>query len=160
MDKGTVTNYAWAWIFPLIIAIAWNLKVAYSTIYVTYLAGVRSEFSWEQFSEIFKYALFILLTANVGVLLSQIDMQLIILILGTKDAGYYTNYLSLIGIPFLLVTPLIGFLFPVISGFAGSDDEGKITSIRKFFTKYFSAAAIPVAFAFALFGTDFAIAFF
>ncbi len=80
----------------MVIAIAWNLKVAYSTIYVTYLAGVASEFSWKQFSEIFKYALFILLTANVGVLLSQIDMQLIILILGTKDAGYYTNYLSLI----------------------------------------------------------------
>lgn len=42
-------------------------------------------------------------------------MQLILYILGPKEAGYYTNYLSLIGIPFLLITPLIGFLFPVIS---------------------------------------------
>ncbi len=34
---GNIVNYAWAWIFPLVIAIAWNLSVAYVTIYRKYL---------------------------------------------------------------------------------------------------------------------------
>lgn len=112
------------------IAIVWNFSVAYRTVYKKYLAGVAAEYSMEQFKEIFKYALWILLTANVGIVLSQIDMQLILLMLGPKDAGYYTNYLSLIGIPFLIVTPLITFIFPVVSGFAGEGNDAKIKAIR------------------------------
>lgn len=157
---GNIMNYAWAWIFPLMIAIVWNFSALYVRVYKPYLAGVPTDHSGGLFKQIFKYALWILLTANVGMLLSQIDMQLILVLLGPKDAGYYTNYLSLIGIPFLLVTPLIGFLFPVISGFSNGGHEEKIASIRKFFTKYFSVAAIPVTLALGFFGTDFAVAFF
>lgn len=115
---GALLNYAWAWIFPLFINIAWNVRVQYSEVYKPYLSDVAADHSDGLFGEIFKYALWTLLASNVGMLLSQVDMQLIIVFLGARDAGYYTNYLSLIGIPFLLVTPLIGFLFPVVSGLA------------------------------------------
>lgn len=115
LGHGNVLAYAWAWVVPLVIAIVWNVAVLYVRIYRTYLSGIPNDHSDGLFKKIFSYALWTLLTANVGMLLSQIDMQLILLFLGPKDAGYYTNYLSLIGIPFLLITPLIGFLFPVIS---------------------------------------------
>jgi O-antigen/teichoic acid export membrane protein len=68
--------------------------------------------------------------------------------------------LSLIGIPFLLITPLIGFLFPVISSMSEGGDRVKIATIKSFFSKYFAAAAVPVSFVLALFGPDFAVAFF
>ena len=112
---GALLNYAWAWVIPLFVNIAWNARILHKEVYVPYLADVPSDHSDGLFGEIFKYALWTLLASNVGMLLSQVDMQLIIVFLGAKDAGYYTNYLSLIGIPFLLVTPLIAFLFPVVS---------------------------------------------
>lgn len=101
-----------------------------------------------------------LVTANVGFVLSQVDMQLIIFLLGTKDAGYYTNYLSLVGIPFLIITPIVGFLFPVISSFSGGTGDEKIRTIKTFFSKYFAAAAIPISLVLFLFGSDLAVAFF
>lgn len=148
---GTLIAYAWAWIFPLILNIVWNVWMLNRVVYREYLSGIPMDHSDGLFKEIFKYALWILLASNVGMLLSQIDMQLIIVFLGAKDAGYYTNYLSLIGIPFLLVTPLIGFLFPVVSGLSGSGQSEQISSIRKFFTKYFAVAAIPASLALGLF---------
>jgi O-antigen/teichoic acid export membrane protein len=45
----------------------------------------------------------ILLASQAGTILSQIDMQMIIYMLGMTDAGYYTNYLSIIGIPFMII---------------------------------------------------------
>lgn len=160
LGKGTLLAYAWAWVVPLLIAIVWNFSILYFRVYKTYLAGIPTDHSDGLFKKIFSYALWTLLTANVGMLLSQVDMQLVVTMLGPKEAGYYTNYLSLIGIPFILITPLIGFLFPVISGFSGGKEEAKIAAIRKFFSKYFSVAAIPVSLMLGLFGTDFAIAFF
>lgn len=160
MGKGALLAYAWAWIFPLLLAIVWNFSILYFRVYKTYLVGIPTDHSDGLFKKIFSYALLVLLTANVGMLLSQVDMQLIITMLGPKEAGYYTNYLSLIGIPFILITPLIGFLFPVISGFSGGKEDEKIAAIRRFFLKYFSVAAIPVSLVLGLFGTDFAIAFF
>jgi O-antigen/teichoic acid export membrane protein len=46
-------------------------------------------------------------------------MQMIIYILGTTEAGYYTNYLSIITIPFMLIGPIFAFIFPVISEMHG-----------------------------------------
>lgn len=67
---------------------------------------------------------------------------MIIVLLGTKDAGYYTNYLSLIGIPFLVFSPLINFLFPIISSLQGEDGKMKIQLIKSHF-RDFSFAISP-----------------
>ncbi|EKD29896.1 MAG: hypothetical protein ACD_78C00222G0001 [uncultured bacterium (gcode 4)] len=69
-------------------------------------------------------------------------MQLIIYLLGPRDAGYYTNYLSIIGIPFVIITPIIGFLFPVISELHSKGDEHKISTIKTLFYKYFSVLGV------------------
>ncbi len=157
---GSLVNYAWAWSVPLAVTAFWAAAVLSRDVWRPYLSDVRPAFSGELLKTVAKYAFLVLLTANVGTVLSQVDMQLIILLLGTTEAGYYTNYLSLIGIPFLLVTPLIGFLFPVISSLNGKEDAHKIGAIRWTFSKYFAAAAVPVSFVFAFFGPDFAVAFF
>lgn len=157
---GNLIAYSWAWVFPLLVTAAWNAATLYLGIFRKYLAGVPADHSDGLFRKVFAYALWTLITANVGVVLSQIDMQLLLFLKGPEAAGYYTNYLSLVGIPFLFVTPIISFLFPVVSGFAGTGHEEKIVPVRRFFVKYFAAAAIPSSFALGLFGYDFAVALF
>ncbi len=63
----------------------------------------------------FRYSLATLVASNIGTVLSQVDMQLIIYFLDGESVGYYSNYLSLIGLPFMIIGPIIGFIFPVIA---------------------------------------------
>jgi O-antigen/teichoic acid export membrane protein len=67
---------------------------------------------------------------------------MIIYMLGMTDAGYYTNYLSIIGIPFMIIWPIFAFLFPVFSHMHGNKEYDKITTIKQIFTKYFTVIAI------------------
>lgn len=46
-----------------------------------------------------------MLAANISTLLSQVDMQMIVYMLGVESAGYYTNYLSMMRIPFMFLLP-------------------------------------------------------
>lgn len=78
---GTIVAYAWAWVFPLLINILWNLWMLNREVFSKYLSGVPMDHSDGLFKEMFKYALWILLASNVGMLLSQIDMQLIVVML-------------------------------------------------------------------------------
>ncbi len=110
----------------------------YHSYYVPYLRDAEVVYDKKIAKEVIKYSLWVVLAANVGTVLGQVDMQLIIYLLGTKDAGYYTNYLSTIGIPFFIITPIIGFIFPVISELHGKGDETKISTIKTLFYKYFS----------------------
>ncbi|MCK9272076.1 oligosaccharide flippase family protein [Candidatus Gracilibacteria bacterium] len=161
---GTLQNYSWTWIFGLIFGITFSYVLFYIKYYKTYLKGVKIIWDKILFKEIFSYALWVLLAANVGMILSQVDMQLIIYLLGPKSAGYYTNYLSIIGIPFLVITPIIGFLFPVISELNSHNNLEKIKIIRSIFYKYFGVIALAVSglmfvfseqIAFILFGNKF-----
>jgi len=62
-----------------------------------------------------RYSLGTFLGANIGTLLHQLDQQILQNMTSTTDVGIYAMYLSLVGIPFLIVTPIIAFLLPVIS---------------------------------------------
>jgi len=110
----------------------------------------------------FKYSLATLVSANISVVLSQVDMQLIIYFLGSDQVspGYYSNYLSLIGIPFLVFSPIIGFLFPVISELSGRNNDDGIRMIWSSFAKYLGISAIWISFFFLFFGAEFSMMFF
>ncbi len=77
------------------------------------VAGISRNMS--EYRDISRYALWVLFTANVGVVLSQIDMQIITAYLGTESAGYYSMYLSLIAIPFLVTGPIFGLYLPMLA---------------------------------------------
>jgi O-antigen/teichoic acid export membrane protein len=87
-------------------------------------------------------------------------MQLIIYFLGSKQAGYYTNYLSMIGMPYLFITPIIAFMFPVISELYGRGDNEKITMLKNLFYKYFSVISIAVSLFLFVFAQELAIILF
>jgi len=69
-------------------------------------------------------------------------MQMIIYILGTTEAGYYTNYLSIIGIPFMIIGPIFAFLFPVIAELHGKQEYQSIRNIKKVLSDIFISVGI------------------
>lgn len=141
----TLQNYSWTWIFGLIFWIIFSYILFYYKYYKTYLKWVKVIYDKVLFKEIFSYALWVLLAANVWMILSQVDMQLIIYLLGPRDAWFYTNYLSIIWIPFLIITPIIWFLFPVISELNSHNNLEKIKIIKSIFYKYFGVIALAVS---------------
>lgn len=153
-ETGTLITYAWTWIFGVVIGILIGGYRMYHTYYVPYLRAVAIKYEKDIAKQVIRYALWVMLAANVGLILSQIDMQLIIYLLGARDAGYYTNYLSIIGIPFLLLTPIVGFLFPVISELHGKKNESKIIAIKGMFYKYFSMLGLVTGVFMFVFGPE------
>ncbi len=139
---GNLITYAWTWIGWVIVGILFGSFFLYRSYYLPYLKDADVIYDKDLIKQVIPYALWVVLAANVGTILGQIDMQLIIYLLGTRDAGYYTNYLSIIWIPFIIITPIIGFIFPVISELHSKWAEDKITTIKTLFYKYFSVLGI------------------
>lgn len=150
----------WSWVSGVMIGSIIAVYFAYTRYYRVYFAGIRSERSISERNHFFRYALATLLTANIGVILSQVDMQLIILLLGTEATGYYSNYLSLLNIPFIFISPLIAFLFPVISELHGRSDHAKMQTIHREFSLYFSIIGVWLSVFLYQFGVPLALFFF
>jgi O-antigen/teichoic acid export membrane protein len=122
--------------------------------YWTYFTLDGWHFSFDAYKKIFKYAIFVMLSANVSALLSQIDKQMIVVILGTTQAGIYDIYLSLIRIPFMFLLPGVYFLFPVFSDLLKKQDTQKVQMIYTFMYELFSVLAIFMTSFFIFFGDE------
>lgn len=134
---GSIITYSYAWIIWLYAWILFAASYFYKKYYRVYLIWEKILWNTELFSKIFKYAILVFIWAQAGTILGQMDMQMIIYLLGTQDAGYYTNYLSIVGIPFLVITPVFGLLFPIFSEMHSKKEYDKIRMIKNIFTKNF-----------------------
>jgi O-antigen/teichoic acid export membrane protein len=159
-DQWSIESYMWAWLGGIVIGFIFSLYFSYNYYYCVYFKWVRSERDLIERNHFYKYALATLLTANVGTLLSQVDMQMIIVQLGSESTGYYSNYLSLLNIPFIFIAPLFAFLFPVISELHGRNDVKKMQMIHREFSLYFSIIWIWLSIFLYQFGEPLAILFF
>ena len=157
---GNLENYAWTWVVGLIVGILYSLFSFYKNYYLPYLSPVRAIIEKPLIEQIIKYAFWVMVAANIGNILSQIDMQLIIYFLGSVDAGYYTNYLSMIGMPYIFITPIIAFMFPVVSELHGRGDLEKITQLKNMFYKYFSVISIATSIFLFVFARELAVILF
>lgn len=72
---------------------------------------------------------------NSGILLGAIDQQMIISILGAHDAGIYANYLSMIGVFTIGITPLWIMLVPTFTALLS---QGAREKLNFFKTKLYS----------------------
>lgn len=160
LDMWSLVEYAWTRNLWLIFGIILSYILFYFKYYKIYLSNAKIYFDKNLFKEIFKYALWVLLAANVWTVLWQIDMQLIIYYLGSESAWYYTNYLSIIWMPFLIITPIIGFLFPVVSELNSRKDFSKIATIKTMFYKYFASIWVIVGSFMFIFSKEIAIVLF
>ena len=160
MDQWTLSNYMWAWLLGIFIWFIFSAYFAYTKYYKIYFKWISIEPIPEDRNLFFKYAFATLLTANIATMLSQVDMQMIIVMLGSEATGYYSNYLSLLNIPFIFISPIIGFLFPVISELNGRNDTQKMKIIHKEFSLYFSLIGIWLSAFLFQFGEPLSILFF
>ncbi len=147
----TIYTYAWNWVVYVIFWV-W-ISLAYLVIrYHEYFTMEGWFFDKASYMHVLKYAVWAMLSANVGMLLSQIDMQMVTYILGSRDAGYFTAYLSLIRIPFIFLLPWVFFLFPVFSDLLKRDETEKVSTILTFFYELFSILALMMTSFFLIFG--------
>ncbi len=142
LDIWNLENYSYSWIIWLYIWILSSVWFFYLKYYKKYLKDEKILWDKILFKKIFSYALVVFIWAQAGTILGQIDMQMIIYLLGTQDAGYYTNYLSIISIPFMLIWPIFAFLFPVFSELHGKWEIEKIKLTKKIFIKVFLAVGL------------------
>jgi len=141
-DSSSLLFYSYSWLIWLYIWILFVLLVFYKKYYSNYLSSERISISREFISPVLKYAWFVFLWAGAWTLLWQVDMQMIIYILWTEQAWYYTNYLSIIWIPFLILAPIFGLLFPIFSEMYSKWQNDKIYLVKSIFQKNFILIAI------------------
>ena len=100
----------------------------------------------------FSYAFRVFLWANVGTLLGQVDQQLVVNFLWTKDAGYYSNFFTLFGTYNIIITPFLTLLFPIVTELYAKHDMQKLSLLQNIFYKYFSVFALTIGWIFVAFG--------
>lgn len=150
-DFRTIEYYAWAWSSAVSIGVIISLFIILKK-YRHYFCFEGWRFTMNEYKRILKYAIWVMLSANVGMLLSQIDMQMVVYMLGTKDAGYYSNYLSMLRIPYLFLLPGIYFLFPVFADLLKKKDHKKIIAIHAFCYELFTIVGLMMTSFFMIFG--------
>ena len=139
---GNLINYAYAWIGWLYIGVFISLLVFFIWYYPHYLQHEKIIWDKKLLKEIFSYALITFFTIQSFFLLSQIDMQMVLFLLGTQDAGYYTNYLSLVSIPNTLIGPIFFLLYPIFSSMHARWEHKKINLVKYVFQKQFLVVSL------------------
>ncbi len=152
-DIWNMFYYSLSWVLGLYFWIFIVILMFYKKYYLVYLKDVDIIFSKKLFITIFKYAIIVFLWSQASTLLSQVDMQMIIYILWNTDAWYYTNYLSIIWIPFIIIGPVFWFLFPVFSEMVAKNEHNKIKLIKSIFIKNFLSFSIVFSILFLVFWT-------
>jgi len=159
-DIWNIFNYSLSWVLWLYFWIIIAIFLFYKKYYKAYFKDVKIIYSKELFKKVFKYAFLVFLWSQAWTLLSQVDMQMIIYLLWNKDAWYYTNYLSIIWIPFILIWPIFSFLFPVYCEMVAKKEIDKIKLIKSIITKNFLAFSIVFSILFLVFWQIIAIILF
>lgn len=136
-DTWSVLNYSMSWIVGLFAWVILSVVYFYFKYYHTYLKWVSLSIDKAFLKKIFSYWVIVFLWAQAWNLLSQVDMQMVIYMLWTTDAWYYSIYLSLIWIPFLVIGPIFGFLFPVFSDLYSKNKLEDIKKVKYSFQKHF-----------------------
>ncbi len=134
-NLSSLINYSYTWIIGLYVWLIIILFIFYNNYYKKYLKSEQNIINLKLIKQITKYASFVVIWTSAWTILSQMDMQMIIYFLWTKDAWYYTNYLSIIWIPFLLITPIFWILFPIFSEMHAKWEYKKIKLVKQIFTK-------------------------
>lgn len=110
--------------------------------------------------EYMRYAIWVFIGANVGTLLGNLGQQLIILILGAKMAWYYANYLSMLYMSNVLLGPILGLVFPLVSELITKWQKDRLWTLQNFFYTYFLLSSLMLSGLFTALGTEIAIVLF
>lgn len=150
-DLSSLVNYSYTWIFWLYIWIIFALVIFIKKYYLLYLQKEKILWDKQLFKTIFKYSVTILVAMQAWVILSQMDMLIITYLLWNADAGYYSIYLSVISIPFMIIWPIFPLLYPMFSEMHSKWEISKINLIKSIFQKNFLVLSISFSILFFVF---------
>ncbi len=136
-DFWSLLYYSYAWIFWLYIGIVIAWILFYTQYYRKYLRWSQATIEKPLLKEICIYAWLTFFSVQSFMILSQIDMQMVLVMLGPTDAWYYTNYLSLVSIPNIILWPIFLLFYPVIWQLHAKKEHKKIKNIKTVFQKNF-----------------------
>jgi len=159
-DLGSIELYSWSWVLGLYLWIILSFVWFYKKYYLPYLKESKILYDKELFFTLLKYGFFVFLWAQVSTIVWQIDMQMIIFLLWTQDAWYYSNYLSLIWIPFVVIGPIFSFIFPVFSEMYAKNENDKIMLVKKILQKNFISIGLAFNILFFVFATTISVILF
>ncbi len=138
--------------------LVWNV-VLLILLYLSYRKKYYTEVnSWNFIKDnallkkLISFWLHTLIAANAMMIITNIDMQMLLVISWTEQAWYYTNYMSLTNIIMVFLSPIISLLFPIISELYNKKDTKKLWLLQDFFYKYFIIFAISIALLLTVFG--------
>jgi len=137
LDFWILENYSIAWVFWLYCGVIFSILVFIKKYYFKYFKWVKLYKDKLFLKKIISYSFMIFLWAQAWVILSQLDMQMIVYLLWSYEAWLYTNYLSIISLPFMFIWPIFALFLPVISELHKKKEIQKIKDIKRFFSKYF-----------------------
>jgi O-antigen/teichoic acid export membrane protein len=159
-DFWSLENYSYWWIFGLYIWTIVSIIIFFLKYYKKYFKSENIIWSANLFKTILKYSMISFVWTQWATILSQIDMQMIILLLGTTEAWYYTNYLTIVSLSLIFVLPIFNILPTFFSELDSKKEYNKIQNIRTFFNKYFIITGSLIAIIFFLFSSEIAYIFF
>ncbi len=136
-NMSTIINYSYTWLIWLYFWTILSLILFYKKYYKTYFKENKILINRTLIKKVSKYASIVFIWASAWTILWQIDMQMIIYLLWTVEAWYYTNYLSIIRIPLIMIWPIFGLLFPVFSELYSKKEYKKIKLIKTIFSMNF-----------------------
>ena len=160
LDLWNLINYSYTWLVWLYLWIIFALIFYYKNYHNKYLKNEKIIWSKKLFNNIFKYSIVSFLWAQWATILSQIDMQMIIILLWTTDAWYYTNYLTLMSMAFVVLIPIFNVLPSIFSELDSKKEYIKIQNIKTFFNKFFIIVWFLLSIVFFIYNKEIAYIFF
>lgn len=160
LDLASLKNFSYAWILWVYSWLLFAFTAFIRCYYKQYFSGIKSVFDISLIKRYFWYWCVAFLSSQVALILSQVDMQMILLLLSTQDAWYYSVYLSLIMIPFLIISPIFLLLFPVFSELSAQNKIDRIIKIKRQLTQVFFIVSIYFSSFLYIFSSEIAYVFF
>lgn len=157
LHQWNIINYVWAWVGAIYVTVFFAWIIGYSRYYKPYFYGVSEHKDHTLRKTFIKYSLWTFVWANIWVLLHQLDQQILQNMTNSSEWWIYAMYLSLIGIPFIILSPILAFLFPVVSAIPKEQQKEKVQSIHAIFSNTMCVIALWASAMFLLLGKHIAI---
>lgn len=139
--KASIQRYSLNWILGLWIGIIIALLL-FRKKHAKELLQWNFEFNKPLAKEYVKYALWCFIGLEVSAVFWNLIQQFVIAFLWAEPAGYYTNFISLFSIVGIIVWPIIGLIFPMVSEIIAKKDNWKLKLIYSFFYTYLTIAIL------------------
>jgi len=142
LNSWSLLNYSISRVAWLYISVLVAIFIFYKFYYKEYFSWIAVLWEKKLYKKISNYAIIVFLSASWWTILWQIDLQMVLFFLWAKNAWFYTNYLSISALFWLIIWPIYWLLFPVFSELHTKKEYGRIKQLRNILTNNFILVTI------------------